>query len=91
MVGNPSSVQDYSAQLVALATEQGYRHLLATAAFFEGWAAFVEGHIELGVANMQRGLAAKREGGAEIKVPYYLGLLAECIDSSAGLATRFFF
>jgi predicted ATPase len=77
VVGNPSSVQDYSAQLVALATEQGYRHLLATATFFQGWAAFVEGHIELGVANMQRGLAAKREGGAEIKVPYYLGLLAE--------------
>jgi predicted ATPase len=32
--------------------------------------------MDRAIAEMQRGLAAKRATGAELKVPYYLGLLA---------------
>ena len=35
------------------------------------------GSIEEAISRMQWGLATKRATGAEIKVPYYLGLLAE--------------
>ena len=35
------------------------------------------GSIEEAIRNMRSGLAIKRATGAEIKVPYYLGLLAE--------------
>jgi predicted ATPase len=37
----------------------------------------VEGSIEEAISRMRWGLATKRATGAEIKVPYYLGLLAE--------------
>jgi predicted ATPase len=71
-----SIVKQRSAELVALASEHGFAHLLATGTFFHGWAQFHAGVNEAGLDQMQHGLAAKRAGGAEIKVPYYLGLLA---------------
>jgi len=71
------TVQERSALLVSLAAEHGFPHLLATGTFFEGWAAFASGETEAGVTRMHQGLAAKRAGGAEIKVPYYLGVLAD--------------
>jgi predicted ATPase len=37
----------------------------------------VGGSIEEAISRMRWGLATKRATGAEIKVPYYLGLLAE--------------
>jgi predicted ATPase/class 3 adenylate cyclase len=70
-------LSDRSAELVALATEQGFPHFLATGTFFRGWARFAAGEAtDDAVSEMQRGLAAKQATGAEIKVPYYLGLLA---------------
>lgn len=66
-----------SAELVALAAEQGFPHVLATGTFFRGWALLAAGEaIDQGIAEMQRGLATKQATGAELKVPYYLGLLA---------------
>jgi predicted ATPase len=50
---------------------------LATGTFFHGWAMFAAGDAtDYAIAEMRRGLAAKQATGAEIKVPYYLGLLA---------------
>jgi len=71
------AVQEQSALLVALAAEQGFPHFVAMGTFFQGWAAFTSGDTETGIALMKQGLAAKRAGGAEIQVPYYLGLLAD--------------
>jgi len=34
------------------------------------------GELETGMAEMCRGLAAKQETGAQLKAPYYLGLMA---------------
>lgn len=76
VAGHSGAVGERSALLVSLATEQGFPHLLATGTFFQGWAAFASGEIETGMVGMHQGLAAKQAGGAEIKVPYYLGLLA---------------
>jgi predicted ATPase len=70
-------VDERSASLVSLADEHGFAHLLATGTFFRGWAAFSNGDVDDGIALMKKGLAAKRAGGAEIKVPYYLGVLAD--------------
>jgi predicted ATPase len=44
---------------------------------FRGWAMLAKGSIEEAISKMQWGLATKRATGAEIKVPYYLCLLAE--------------
>jgi predicted ATPase len=65
-------------ELVALATEHGFPHFVGTGTCFRGWALLtVGGSIEEAISRMQWGLATKRATGAEIKVPYYLGLLAE--------------
>ena len=74
--GERALVEQRSAALIELALEQGFPHFVGTGTFFHGWALAAGGELEKGIAEMRRGLAAKRATGAEIKVPYYLGLLA---------------
>ena len=65
-------------ELVALATEQSFPHFVGSGTCFRGWAMLaVGGSVEEATSRMQWGLATKRATGAEIKVPYYLGLLTE--------------
>ena len=75
--GDPAVVEELSAALVSLAAEQDFPHFLGTGAFFRGWARSAGGDADVGVQEMHRGLTAKRATGAELKVPYYLGVLAE--------------
>jgi predicted ATPase len=75
--GDRSEVQRLAAALVALATDQGFPHLWATGTIFHGWAIAAGGELEAGLAEMRQGLAAKQATGAELKVPYYLGLMAQ--------------
>jgi class 3 adenylate cyclase/predicted ATPase len=74
--GDRALVEERSSALVAFATERGFPHVQATGTFFHGWARAAGGAVDEGIEEMRRGLAAKRAGGAEIKVPYYQGLLA---------------
>jgi predicted ATPase len=84
-------VENLSAELVALTKEQGYAHWLATGMIFRGWCIAVRGERERGLAEMRRGLAAKQATGAELKVPYYLGLMAALsVDSTVEHATPLF-
>jgi class 3 adenylate cyclase/predicted ATPase len=71
-----------SAELIALTAEQGYAHWLATGTIFRGWGMAVGGERELGMAEMLRGLAAKQATGAQLKVPYYLGLIAGLLSEA---------
>jgi len=76
--GDGAILEQRAEELVALATEQGFPHFVGSGTCFRGWAMLaVGGSIEEAISRMQRGLATKRATGAEIKVPYYLGLLAE--------------
>jgi predicted ATPase len=71
-------LEERAEELVALATEHGFPHFVGTGTCFRGWAMLaMGGPIEEAISRMRWGLAAKRATGAEIKVPYYLGLLAE--------------
>ncbi|WFU18625.1 adenylate/guanylate cyclase domain-containing protein [Bradyrhizobium sp. CB3481] len=71
-------LEEQAEELVALATEQGFPHFVGTGTCFRGWAMLAgAGSIEEAISRMRWGLATKRATGAEIKVPYYLGLLAE--------------
>jgi class 3 adenylate cyclase/predicted ATPase len=74
--GDRAVVEERSAALMARAAEQGFPHLLGTGTFFHGWARAESGDATAGIEEMRRGLAGKQATGAEIKVPYYLGLLA---------------
>ncbi|MEH2557520.1 class 3 adenylate cyclase/predicted ATPase [Bradyrhizobium algeriense] len=71
-------LQERADELVAIATEHGFPHFVGTGACFRAWAMLeMGGSIEETISRIRWGLAAKRATGAEIKVPYYLGLLAE--------------
>ncbi len=65
-----------AAELIALTTEQGFAHWLATGTIFSGWCMATGGEPEMGLAEMQHGLKAKQATGSQLKVPYYLGLIA---------------
>jgi predicted ATPase/class 3 adenylate cyclase len=76
--GDGAILEQRAEELVALATEQGFPHFVGSGTCFRGWAMLaVGGSIEEAISRMRQGLATKRATGAEIKVPYYLGLLAE--------------
>jgi predicted ATPase len=75
------SVGDRAASLVALTDERGFAHWHATGTILRGWAVAAGGSIDDGIDAMRRGLAAKRATGAQLKVPYYLGLLASACAS----------
>jgi predicted ATPase len=78
LLGHATIVRERSKELVALATERGFPHFVGSGTFFRGWATMaLGGSIQDAVSEMRQGLATKRAIGAEIKVPYYLGLLAE--------------
>ena len=78
LLGDATTVRERSEELVALATEQGFPHFVGSGTYFRGWATMaLGGSIQDALSEMQQGLATTRATGAEIKVPYYFGLLAE--------------
>ena len=76
--GDEAILEERAEELVTLAAEHGFPHFVGSGTCFRGWAMLaMAGSIEEAISRMQWGLATKRATGAEIKVPYYLGLLAE--------------
>lgn len=76
--GDAAILEERADELVPLATEHGFPHFVGTGTCFRGWATLaMGGSIEEAISRLRWGLATKRATGAEIKVPYYLGLLAE--------------
>jgi TOMM system kinase/cyclase fusion protein len=62
---------------IGLATAQGFPHWLAWGTLFRGWALAVQGHAEEGMAQVREGIAAWRDTGAVMNVPYSYTMLAE--------------
>jgi predicted ATPase len=78
LCGDGAILKERAEELVALASEQEFPHFVGSGTCFRGWAVLaMGGSIEEAISRMRWGLATKRATGAEIKVPYYLGLLAE--------------
>src|SRR6516225_3903205 len=76
--GDGTILRERADELVELATDQGFPHLRGSGRCFRAWATIaLEGSSEDAINEMREGLAEKRATGAEIKVPYYFGLLAE--------------
>jgi TOMM system kinase/cyclase fusion protein len=79
------AVQERTAALIALATDQGFPFWGACGTILQGWALAEQGQSTEGIAQMCQGLAAYRATGAELQRPYYLALLAE-VYGKAGQA-----
>ncbi|MEO8661747.1 MAG: AAA family ATPase [Bryobacteraceae bacterium] len=66
-------------QAVELCARHGFTYYLAIARILTGWARAAQGESAAGLAQMREGLAGMRSLGAEIRLPYYLALLAETL------------
>jgi class 3 adenylate cyclase/predicted ATPase len=74
---------------IALCTEHGFAYYLAWAMIIRGWALTEQGQIVEGLAQMRQGLADLRATGAEIRLPYYLALLAEACSKAGQIEEGF--
>ncbi|MGB6946175.1 MAG: BTAD domain-containing putative transcriptional regulator [Bryobacteraceae bacterium] len=61
----------------AVCRKHGFAYYLAWAEMLEGWAKAVEGDAGAGLTQLRRGLDALKATGAELRLPFYYGLLAE--------------
>ena len=64
---------------VNMCTRHGFTYYLAMSNVVTGWAAAAEGDLAAGLTQLQQGLEELRALGAEIRLPYYLSLLAETL------------
>ena len=94
-----------AAQALSLASEaseicrkHGFAYYLAVAEIFAGWALGMEGDTAAGLAKLRQGLEGLKATGAELRLPFYYGLLAEILglaglfgEALANVATGFAF
>ena len=94
-----------AAQALSLASEaseicrkHGFAYYLAVAEIFAGWAIGMEGDTTAGLARLRQGLEELKATGAELRLPFYYGLLAEVLglaglfgEALANVATGFAF
>jgi predicted ATPase/class 3 adenylate cyclase len=62
---------------ISLCTEQGFAYYLAWARLMQGWSLTLPGQGEAGIPQMRDGLEALRATGGQLRLPYYLSLMAE--------------
>jgi predicted ATPase len=72
----PVDAAYWAASSIELADEQGFPMRSNQAQIILGWADAVSGDVD-GITRAEDGLAQFRGNGAQLSVPYYLGLLAE--------------
>lgn len=66
-----------AAEASALCRKHGFAYYLAWAEILEGWATAVQGASAPGLAQLRHGLDELKATGAELRLPFYHGLLAE--------------
>jgi DNA-binding SARP family transcriptional activator/predicted ATPase len=71
-------------EAASLCRRYGFAYYLAWADVLTGWAKAVEGDATAGLAILREGLDALKATGAEVRLPFYYGLLAQV----CGLAGR---
>ena len=67
----------WAVRLIALAREHGFSMRIASGMIYYGWALAEQGEVAEGIAQLEQGLHAIQQTGAELGRPFYLALLAE--------------
>jgi predicted ATPase len=76
--GNGEGCRGYVDRLIELSETHGFAYQLAGGMFFRGYlTANVDGRFDDGIAQMRHGLLQWRNTGAQLWLPYMLGMLAE--------------
>jgi DNA-binding SARP family transcriptional activator/predicted ATPase len=80
LCGNAAAVQEHAGEASVLCRKFGFIYYLAIADMLAGWAAAMMGNAEPGIGRMRVGLEALKSLGAELRLPFYHGLLAEACE-----------
>jgi predicted ATPase len=76
LVGDDTALDEWTDQLVAVATEQGFTFWRAQGTICRGWVRIKNGDVAEGISLLRNGSAAYRSTGSELLVPHYIALLA---------------
>jgi DNA-binding SARP family transcriptional activator/predicted ATPase len=89
---------EHGRQAVEVCSRYGFTYYLAMGNILTGWASAAQGDIAQGLAQLREGMDGLRKLGAELRLPYYLALLADTlgrggdVDSAlASISTGFAF
>jgi predicted ATPase len=80
LVGDIASLDEWAEELVAVATEQGFRRWRALGTIYHGWVKIKSGDVTEGISILRSGSAAYRATGAELMAPYHIALLARACE-----------
>jgi len=73
----PTEVRACADAARSICTDHGFSYYAAWAAIMNGWAVAEEGNVEDGIARVRVGVRDLRATGAELRLPHYLGILAD--------------
>jgi predicted ATPase len=76
LVGDNAALDEWAAQLVAVAIEQGFPYWRAQGTVYRGWVKVKNGNLTEGISLLRCGSSAYRATGAELLMPHYIALLA---------------
>jgi predicted ATPase len=80
LIGDTAVLGDWTDQLVAMATEQGFYYWRAQGTIYSGSLKVRTDDLAEGILLLRNGCAAFRATGAEIWVPHHNALLAEALE-----------
>jgi len=80
LAGDNTALDDWVDQLIAVATEQGFRFWRAQGTIYRGWVKLKKGDVAEAMLLVRGGLAACRATGAEVWMPHYTALLARACE-----------
>jgi class 3 adenylate cyclase/predicted ATPase len=83
LIGDDATLDEWSRQLIAVATEHGFPHWRGEGTAFRGWVEVKNGDAAEGISLLQSGIAAYRATGAEVYVPHHVALLAQAFQIAA--------
>ena len=78
--GDAATLDEWSDQLVAVTTEQGFPYYRALGTIYRGWVEVANGNVEEGISLLRSGSSASRATGAEVWMSYHIALLARACE-----------
>ncbi len=76
LVGDNAALDEWTGQLVAVATEQGFPFWDPQGTIYRGWVKVKNGDVTEGISLLRSGLRAFHATGTEVWMSYYIALLA---------------
>jgi predicted ATPase len=89
LVGDGAALDEWTDELVAIATEQGFPLWRASGTINHGWAKVKIGDVAEGISLLRSGSTAFRATGAESWMPYFFALLARAYDIAGQVEAAF--